>query len=331
MCNRITLKQAVEKFPDYILLEGNTESTIKAYSCDIKQFYSYMRAKYPNIVYIDSLKRNHISDYLLSILKKVKAKKCSCYTYDRKADSLIVFCKYIFENGYSSDNLLKSYKRKRMKNRYFADFKSDFQPYIFTEEELSKLINTIMDSNDQNKDRDLAIFMMLIQLGIRRSTLLEACWEDVSFEKKEMTLHHVKDQISTRVKITQELSDVLENYQFISGRKTGKIFISNEGNPLSKSAYNDVIRKYLKKIGAYQKGATGHSFRHTFITNAVRKNINAARIMRYTGHRDFSSLKPYLHLAPDDLNDVCVAVYSPLLVDALEKSKMRQRSMSKKI
>lgn len=326
MCTRITLKQAVNKFPDYILLKGNTKSTAQSYLCDLSQFCGYMSIKYPNIIYIETLKRNQILDYLSVLLQQVKTKKYCRSTFDRKTDSLIVFCKYLFDMGYMSVNLLNDFTYKRIKSRYVPDLGNDFNPYIFTEDELKKLVKTIICSTDANKYRDLAIFTMLIQLGIRRSTLLVTTWEDISFIKREILLHHVKDQRSTKVKITRELSDILENYQFVSGRKTGRVFISNEGNPLSNSAYNDIIRKYLKQIGAYQKGATGHSFRHTFITNALRNNINPEKIILYTGHRDISSLEPYKHLVPSDLTDVCVTVSMPFLNCLIRQNMKIKRS-----
>lgn len=317
---RITLKRAVDKFPDYILLKGNTKSTAQSYLCDLSQFYGFMSVKYPNVVYVDMLNRNHVMDYLLALQRQVKNKKYRRSTFDRKSDSLIVFSKYLFEMGYLSVNLLNDYSYKRVKSHYVPDWENDFKPYVFSEDEIAELLNIIINSTDKNKFRDLAIFSMLIQLGIRRETLLVSTWEDIDFIKHEMILHHAKDKNTTKVKITEELITVLENYQFVSKRKTGRIFVSNKGTPLSYSAYNDIIRKYLKKIGAYQKGATGHSFRHTFITNALRKNINPEKIILYTGHRDISSLEPYKHFVPPDLTDVCVAVSIPLL-SCLTKTK----------
>lgn len=308
----LTVKQTIDKFPDYVCSLGNTESTAKAYLCDIMQFYGYIQEMHKNLIYIDNLKRNHFIDYFLCLQKQVIEKKYCRSTADRKTDSLIVFCSYLFEMGYTKENLLCGYKFKRIKQRFSKDYNNDFNPYVFNDKELEELIETIQKEKSNNKYRDLLIFEMLIELGIRRSTLLAASWEDVNFHEKAMTLHHVKDQLTTKVKISDNLCNALIDYQFVSNQNTGKILLSNKGTSLSPSAFNDTVTKYLKQTGTYKKGATSHSFRHTFITKAFKNNINEYKIIKYTGHRDISSLKPYENLIANDLEDLCIVTALPI-------------------
>jgi len=300
-------------------MEGNTRSTAQAYLCDLMQFKGFVSEKYKNLCYIESLQRNHIMDYILCLQKQVDKRKYARTTFDRKVDSLIVFCKYLVAMEYKNEYLMKGYQVKRIKRRYSADYQSDFNPYIFSDSELENIIRSIQNSSDKNKIRDIAIIEMLMELGIRRSTLLAARWEDFDFVEKTLILHHVKDQITTKVAITDNLCNTLQNYQFVSNRSIGNVFLSNKGTPLSNSAFNDLIKKYLTQIGAYQRGATSHSFRHTFITKALKQNISPYKIIKYTGHRDISSLKPYENLIANDLSDVCVAVCLPINIQLINK------------
>ena len=320
MITKITLTKAIDCFPQHIRSDGNTQSTAQAYLCDINQFKIFINAKYKNLVYVESLSRNHVMEYIMYLQRQVDTKRFKRATFDRKCDSLIVFSRYLYDMGYKDEDILKTHHYKRVKSRYIKDTGNDFCPYIFSDDEINEIFLDISNSTDKHKYRNLAIFEMLVELGIRRSTLLVSSWEDIDFVDKTIILHHVKDQITTKVKISTNLCNTLQNYQFITNRSSGTIFISSKGTPLSNGAYNDLIKKYLTKIGAYQKGATGHCFRHTFIIKALKQNISPFKIIKYTGHRDVSSLKPYANLIADDLEDVCDAVVIPFPIELLNKA-----------
>ncbi len=305
MNEKTTLRNAIDQFPQYLQMKGDTQSTAQAYLCDVKQFYIFIREKYKNLVYTDALNRTHLLSYFLYLQGKVDKREFKRPTFDRKCDSLIVFCKYLIAFSYTEENLLENYKYSRVKKGYNPDTEQDYNPYVLSEQELSQIFELIVNSPEKSKFRDLVVIQMLTELGIRRSTLLSAKWEDVDFTNKTMTLHHVKDKNTTKIKISEGLCDSLIEYQFVANRLSGKIVLSNRNLPLSCSAFDDLIKKYLFAVGAYQKGATSHSFRHTFITKALRNNMSPFKIIRYTGHQDVSSLKPYENLIPIDLDDIC--------------------------
>ena len=145
--------------------------------------------------------------------------------------------------------------------------------------------------------------------------------EDINFARREMVLHHVKTKSITTIKISG-LAFTLDRLSYITMKKIGYIFLSNKGNRLSESSYNDVIKKYVRLAKLEDKGVTGHSFRHTFVTELLRKNISPYKIIKYTGHKRPESLKPYESLIPkdcEDLIEISSAITSKVLGKFREK------------
>jgi len=78
------------------------------------------------------------------------------------------------------------------------------------------------------------------------------------------------------------------------------VFISNKGNRLSNTAFNQMFQKYVKLSGLKKDfNITSHVFRHSFCTHLVKQGIPLIAIQRYTGHRDINSLNVYSHVSSE--------------------------------
>jgi site-specific recombinase XerD len=302
--SKLTLIRAKERFENYIHQKRKAKSTATAYLTDYSQFQVFMKDKYFNITYVHQLTKQHYLDYFDYLFSKSKNGEIKAITMDRKRDSLIIFSRFLLENGYTDVDVLDSYSYKRITGKYVKDLECEFNPYILTDDDKEAILKSIIDSRGSNKHRDFAIMQILCETGIRRSTLLQIKWEDINFARREMVLHHVKTKNITTIKISEGLALTLDRLSYITMKKIGYIFLSNKGNRLSESSYNDVIKKYVRLAKLEDKGVTGHSFRHTFVTELLRKNISPYKIIKYTGHSRVESLKPYEALIAKDCEDV---------------------------
>lgn len=302
--SKLTLIRAKERFENAIYLKNRAKSTVASYTTDYSQFLAFMKDEYPNIVYVNQLKKIHYLDYFHYLLDKVIENEIKATTMDRKRDSLIVFSRVLADYGYTEVDVLDGYTYKRVTGKYIKELKCEFNPYILTDDDKEAILNAVIYSRNCNKYRDLAIIQTLCETGIRRSTLLQIKFEDINFGRREMVLHHVKTKNITTIKISKALAYTLDELSYMTGKKKGYIFQSNKGGQLSNSAYNDVIEKYVSLSNLKDKGVTGHSFRHTFITEQLRNNISPYKIIKYTGHKRPESLKPYESLVPKDCEDL---------------------------
>ena len=84
-----------------------------------------------------------------------------------------------------------------------------------------------------------------------------------------------------------------EDYVF-KGRK--------KGTHLNRKSVDRVVRRILKELSI--KGASLHSTRRTCLTTLKDKGWADSDIMAVSGHKDFSSLKRYLHTTPKQMKNM---------------------------
>ena len=296
---RITLKQSLEEFPTYLNIKGMTESTSKAYIGDLKIFENYMKDSYPSLVYIDTIRNFHIISYRNFLVEKMKNKEYKKSTVDRKYDSLKVFFDYLEEYNYIKDNFVKKFTFKRCRNITYSETKEVNIPNFLDEEEIKMIIDAVKKDKTENKLRDLAILELLRTTGCRRSSVFDLEWKDIDFHNKTILIKHQKTKNWSNVPLALSLEQALIDYKFSLIEHTPNVF------NIKKDAYNDIINKYVEKSGLKKDfKITGHTFRHSFITFLVKKNVPLEKIAKYTGHKDLRSLNIYTHLVPTDLDDV---------------------------
>lgn len=311
--NRITIRQAINNFPNYLFLEGKSKSTSENYLTDTIQFYTFIKTELNNkIRYIDAITKVEIKQYKKHLIKKMMKGEYKITTIARKYNSLKVFCQFL-ENEYGIEDITKGDKfgnRNHLKN-WNNDYEVESPPKIIQDWEIEKLLQTIESSNDKNVFRDMAIIQVLLNTGCRRSELLELKWSDVNFYNKEITIRRKKTSNADTVAVNHHVIKALIDLKKVNGdlKSSDYIFRSRQesSNKLSESALNSAIKKWVIKANINPE-ISSHYFRHTFITNCLRQGISAEKIIKYTGHSDVSALKPYTHLVANDTREVAQAL-----------------------
>ena len=75
-----------------------------------------------------------------------------------------------------------------------------------------------------------------------------------------------------------------------------------KGQHLNRKSVDRVVRRTLKELSI--KGASLHSTRRTCLTTLKDKGWQDADIMAVSGHKDFGSLKKYLHTTPKQMKNM---------------------------
>ena len=296
---KITLKQSMEEFPMYLNMKGLTQSTCGAYMGDIKIFKQYMDEYYPSIVYIDTIRNVHIISYRNFLVEKMEDGEYKKNTVDRKFDSIKVFFDYLEFYNYIEENFVKKFTFKRCRNITYSETKEANIPNYLDKEEIKMIIDAVKKDRTGNKLRDLAILELLRTTGCRRSSVFDLEWKDIDFYNKTIMIKHRKTKNWSNVPLARSLEQALIDYKSSLTEHSSNVFT------IKKDAYNDLISKYVKKSGLIKDfKITGHTFRHSFITYLVKKNVPLEKIAKYTGHKDLSSLNIYTHLVPSDLDEV---------------------------
>ncbi|MCT4621874.1 MAG: tyrosine-type recombinase/integrase [Marinisporobacter sp.] len=304
---RITINQAIKEFPNYLYVKGKTKSTMKAYIGDLKIFREFMKDSFRTKYLIKEITRSDIVFYQTFLIDKVKEGIYKKVTADRKFDSLKVFYDYLEHYGHISDNFLKGFSFTRAKGSYDKENAELYIPEFLEPYDIDRIIQTAKNTKTSNSLRDICILELLRSTGCRRSSVLDLEWEDIHLFKGTILIKHQKTKNTSTVPLSQRLKIALVDYMKTQKSPSGHVFRSNKGNPLSKTAFTQVIKKYVELSDIQNEKnfeITAKTFRHSFITLLVRKNIPLEKIARYTGHKDVNTLKIYTHLKTEDLDDI---------------------------
>ena len=180
---------------------------------------------------------------------------------------------------------------------------------------------TLTDEQIQKVNESGNLFaMFLLYTGMRRNEALAIRWEDISFEKKQISVNKqilwqtgapamivdtTKSKSGNRViPLLKPLAELLKKEQ----KPSGYVF-PYHGEPMSKSGYKYLWKKV--KQDCKDDTITAHQFRHAYITMLWASGIDAKTAQKLAGHAKVEiMLDIYTHLnnqatesAADKLNE----------------------------
>ena len=304
----ITFNKAIKNFNNFLYKENKAESTALAYTKDLDLFKYFLVYKLNNkIRYLSQITLIEIESYKYFLSDKVNNGEFKMTTASRKFNALKTFFAYL-EKEFNIKNIIYGDKwGNRERSRDWKEEGEDFAPDVLELEDIDLLLDTIKNSTDKNKFRDLAIFETLVGIGCRRSELLNMKWHHINFYKSEVKIIRQKAKNVNVLKIPIEMKNALEHYRNTLTSAGEYVFKSRQSDTLSTSAFNSAIKKWIVKSGLNKSkhfDITAHTFRGTFITMCIRAGIEDSKILEYTGHKDRNTLEIYKKLVAKDLEDV---------------------------
>lgn len=241
---------------------------------------------------------------LLNFIQYLHKKELKNTTIAKKIDYLRTFLRWCYNKGYYKGNLQNTFSPK-LKG---TDGNSKEVIHL-TWDELQHLMNFEFERKVLDETRD--VFCFLCFTGLRYSDVAKLKKTDV----KEDHIIVVTQKTSELLKIdlNKYSKAILEKYK-------DKEFFNDLVLPVvGSTAININIKAMAKKAGindpqrivyfkkneriekVYPKYAvlSSHAGRRTFIVNAMYLGIPAEVIMKWTGHSDHKSMKPYMKIVDD--------------------------------
>jgi len=134
------------------------------------------------------------------------------------------------------------------------------------------------------------IIQILYLTGCRRGELLRLSKNNINFEKRTMTFLDTKNGEDRTIPISDQVLKILKRYPF--GKK---LF------PISTYRLSKFWRRAKENIGI--KDFRLHDLRACFCTNAFLSGLTVAEVATLSGHKDWSQLRRYTRIKPEDLID----------------------------
>lgn len=217
------------------------------------------------------------------------------------------FSKYLIKSGY--------------KNIYLGEpargmFKSNFIPYIFSEEEIQSFFSVLKGELSAESNRhDIATFTVLFSLyyscGLRKSEAQHLLIRDIDLNTGKIRIMDGKNHISRIIIVSKSLHKQLLIYhdEYCIGCEADNfIFRNKKGGCFSDEKIYRIYKRILKKTAVPKRkgGQTQriHDLRHTFCVRALETMMKKGYdlytslplLSTYLGHKHITETEYYLRL-----------------------------------
>lgn len=192
--------------------------------------------------------------------------------------------RYAFELGYITTNPIDRinistiYKDKPVER--FLSF-----------EEIHQLITAIYKSNIRTQWKHAVT--LLVHLGCRKNELLQAKWEQISFDEAVFNLHDTKMDKSFRIPLSTQVINLFKELHKLNGNSD---FVFTGANGINAPAYNTLnnILKFTETV--LDKPYTIHSLRRTFASLLPTLGFDIILVEAALNHEfRYGASKHYFH------------------------------------
>lgn len=218
-------------------------------------------------------------------------------TIFRNIRLLKVFAQYCFKHGFILSSLSDYHSRLKWSGAQKA--------VVFLEfDELKKIISLEL-SGCVEITRDMFVFSCFT--GLRFSDIVRLQSSDIYNGKIHVVTKKTSD--SLEIELNKYSDAIIKKYISVSGGSFlfPRISIQTANNNLKKLFKNISLDRKIKKtfFSGSQRVETVkplydeisfHAGRRTFVVECLRRGIAPAVIMKWTGHSDYSAMKPYIEI-----------------------------------
>lgn len=174
-------------------------------------------------------------------------------------------------------------------------------PVVLSEKEITRIL--VAHPNPRYR----ILLATLYGLGLRSKELVNLKWNDISFDRKQITIRKSKGGKNRILPLGKTLGKTLKTWEKYSVNEF--VFY----NPLtleqvSSSTVRYIIDCAVKMAGIKRKGISSHVFRHSYATHLLEMGLDIVSVKNLLGHSRIDNTMVYLHVAQVNPK----AVFSPL-------------------
>jgi len=171
-----------------------------------------------------------------------------------------------------------------------------------SDEEIISIVRTL-DPSSRTEARNLTIFMLLIDTGLRIGELMSLKMPDVHISQGYMKVMG-KGRKERIVPIGNSAQKALQRYilrhrALPSHAGIENVFLSAQGTPLTGNSMRLMFSRLGQRSGVQRLHA--HLCRHTFATRFLTNGGDVFTLQRILGHSTLEMVRHYVNLASDDV------------------------------
>ena len=301
------IKKELEICPDYMTkyyysLNGKSYTTQKMYVYYVLDFISFLEKEFlVNVKKVDSFKEVNAGmiDYYMSTLNSTGESVRRCRLYGIKS-----FFTFLFKNKLIDENPCNDVEvpKDRKERKVTALNKKEIN---VVKESIVNGAGSELAQERQKEwvNRDYAIIMLAISLGLRVTSITEINVEDIDFEAREITVTEKNNKTRT-IEFGEKLKDVLDHWIIdrqrmlkIKGKECNALFISNRMRRISVEAIRVLVNKYT---GGVDKHISPHKLRATCATMLYGATKDLELTRRMLGHNNPRTTERYIGIDEEE-------------------------------
>ena len=293
----------IQNFLDYLKAnQSKSEKTIMNYKIDLQQVLKFVIKRKKMNMSIEEVDINFIktitSQDLISFIADLDRKGNKNSTKARKISSIKAFYKYLV--------VVIEVLDKNVSLKLEAPKLEQRQPTYLTLDEAKKLLDVVKNSVDEKfKERDYAIITLFLNSGLRLSELASINTDKI----KDDTLSVVgKGNKERTIYLNDTSKKAIKGYLKVKKMNNFNdkkaLFINRDGNRLSESSIQLLVKKYIKKAGLDNRKISVHKLRHTAATLMYKYgDVDIRALQQILGHSNISTTQIYTHVDDEKLRE----------------------------
>lgn len=296
------LKVDLQTFKKNLSFSSLTESTLTAfvvYLRDTKKLHSPRKKK--------GDREKYDSDDIIGLKNS---------TIDKKLGYLRWFLNWAADKGYNTNLAYKTFR---------PTLKQTQKKVIYlTKEELHSIQALELTGNNAYLDAVRDVFLYCCFTGLRHSDVYNLQKNDIKGDHMVVTTIKTADTIF--IELNSVTRSILEKYKDIEFEE-GKALPVIQNQPMNRdlkilcrlAGINEEVKIITYKGNQRQEVTKQkweligtHTGRRTFIVNALSLGIPPNVVMKWTGHNDYKSMKPYIDIV-DSIKAISMSKFDSLL------------------
>lgn len=296
------MPEYVQRWYEMLIASDESPETIYDYVNKLKKLLHFINKNDINVSPEEITENKVVSFFIKLHSKEIDGRKVK--TSDSYQISywhcLNNFFGFMFDRGYISKNYMSTIKKP--KNRDLT--RINRERVQITKEDLNEILKAVDEGvgshkakllQQQTKDRDKLILLLLMTTGMRKTALSEIDIDDIDFDYNELILvdkgekEHIYKLNDTVMNV---LNAWLEKRSEFCGDNQRALFVSLKGTRMTGTAITNVTKKYSDAAIDYE--LSPHKFRSAFCSILYNETGDIEFVRRAVGHSNVATTQRYV-------------------------------------
>ncbi len=282
-----------ESFFKYLQFEKRySQHTLTAYKDDLLQFRRFLVNRY-EIFKIENADHRHVRSWIVHMMQNDYAAR----SINRKISTLKSYFKYLRKRGLVGNNPMSKIISPKSNKRL---------PEFIREKHIENLEMYLKADDSFSGRRDALVILLLYELGLRRSELINLNDSDIDFLRNYLKVLG-KGNKERLVPISDQTILLLKQYiekrnqEFDETRTT--LLVTDKGKLMYPKYVYNLCKKYLGAVSPNDYLGP-HVLRHSFATHLANNGADLNAIKELLGHSSLAATQIYMHNTIDRLKEV---------------------------